>query len=286
MRSDLRLTSVLPHVLPWWAGVPDRPGAAATVPGPRSYDSSALRAALARLSAPARARVRRPLVPAPGSRELRWGEAVARQHDGTTCGSAVLAMTAAAGDVRLALWLESGERCGAGAGPAELSGVPRATLDGLADATARLTFLQQRVKALSNARAAAGLPWPAALGTPPWGAARVARWGELRYHHVIVGGPRQPEVLDVVASWAQAGVPVPLFTGGDLVRGVATAVPRHVVLVTDVVGPVWSVYEPSSGAVHQVTRGQLVAGGRLPALGGWNHLTWALVPRTDTAPGS
>ncbi|GHG44597.1 hypothetical protein GCM10011331_03290 [Flavimobilis marinus] len=281
MRSDLRLTSVLPHLLPWWTRVAEHPPRVAAFRRP--HESPALEAALARLPAQARARVLHPLVPAPGTRELRWGSAVARQHDGTTCGSAVLAMTAAAGDLRLALWLETGERCGGRTGPVELTGVAATTLDGLGDAEARFAFLQRRLKTMSNGRAAAGLPWPAALGTPPWGAARVARWGAVRYRHAIVGGPRQSDVLAAVASWGQAGVPVPLFAGGDLARGVATAVPRHVVLVTGVVGPVWSVYEPSSGAVHEVTRGELVAGGRLAALGGWNHLAWALVPRAGAA---
>ena len=286
MKSDLRLTSLLPHVLPWWAGAPDGTAPPLSAAMRRPHESPALDAALARLPAQRRARVQRPLVPRSGTSELRWGDVVARQHDATTCGSAVLAMTAAAGDERLALWLETGERCGGRTGPVELASVAARTLDGLADAGARFAFLQRRLKTLSNARAAAGLPWPAALGTPPWGAAHVARWGAVRYRHAMVGGPRQAEVLDAVASWGQAGVPVPLFAGGDLARGIATAVPRHVVLVTGVVGPVWSVYEPSSGTVHEVTRGQLVAGGRLAALGGWNHLTWALVPRADTAAGA
>lgn len=277
-----RLTSVLPRVIPWWGQLGQAQGrATAHHPGASDADTTGqvIAPAAARLSPGARARVLAPLRPAPGASALRWGEEPARQHDGTTCGSAVLAMVAAAGDRRLALWLETGERVGGRAGPPELAGVGPAELDRLDGSGARFVALQHRLKAASCHRAAAGMPWPSAWGTPPWGAARVARFGAWRFRHVVVGGRHQARVLDAVASWAQAGIPVPLYTGGDLGRGLATAVPRHVVLVTDVVGPVWHVYEPSRGIVHEVTRDQLTAGAPLAALGGWNHVTWALLPR-------
>lgn len=276
-RSAWRLTSVLGSVLPGWGRVPD--AVPRGIAPDRRARERAVAPALCGLAPEVRARVLAPLRPAPGTAELRWSADPARQHDGTTCGSAVLAMLAAAGDPRLALWLETGDRVGGPVGPPELAGLPLAALDRLDGPGVRFVALQQRLKTASCHGGAAGLPWPSAWGTPPWGAARVARFGSQRFGHAIVGGPREARVLDAVASWAQAGVPVPLYTGGDLGRGPSTAVPRHVVLVTDVVGPLWHVYEPSRGVVHTVTRGQLTAGSPLPALGGWNHVTWAILPR-------
>ncbi|SKC52777.1 hypothetical protein [Krasilnikoviella flava] len=192
--------------------------------------------------------------------------APARQVDERTCGSAVLTMLALAGDPRQAL---------------ELSRRPRGAAASFAAA--------QRALHARTTRGPGGLPaWPAGLGTPPWGAARVARYGRVRYTHRVVGGRSAPQVLVAAAGAAAAGVPVPLYTGGDLSRGAATAVPRHVVLLTAVRGGLATLYEPSAGRLHAVpVAGLLAPGGpgsgarRLlaPALGGWPHVVWALLPR-------
>ncbi|MFE7408809.1 hypothetical protein, partial [Isoptericola sp. NPDC057559] len=194
--------------------------------------------------------------------------APARQVDERSCGPAVLALLRLAGDPRRAL---------------ELSRWP----EGAAAAFAA----QQRALHRQATHGARGVPvWPAALGTPPWGAARVARYGRVRYAHRVVGGRSAPGVLGAALAAAAAGVPVPLYTGGDLARGAATAVPRHVVLLTAVRGGLATLYEPSSGRLHAVPRAALEAAGgtrrapatgRLPeaALGGWPHVVWALLPR-------
>ncbi|MFE5308345.1 hypothetical protein [Isoptericola sp. NPDC056605] len=191
--------------------------------------------------------------------------APARQVDERTCGAAVLALLALAGDPRLALGLSRGPH-----------GV------GAAFAAA------QRVLHARATRGPGGLPlWPAALGTPPWGAARVARYGRVRYGHRVVGGRTARTVLGAAVEAAGAGVPVPLYTGGDLAGGASTAVPRHVVLLTTVRSGVATVYEPSAGRLHAVPVAGLVAGARgrrddrllAPALGGWPHVVWALLPR-------
>jgi len=190
--------------------------------------------------------------------------APARQVDERTCGAAVLAMLRLAGDPRHAL---------------ELSRWPA----GAATAFAA----QQHALHARATRTARGLPaWPAALGTPPWGAARVARYGRVRYTHRVVGGPTAPAVLGAAVEAAAAGVPVPLYTGGDLAGGVSAAVPRHVVLLTTVRRAVATIYEPSAGRLHAVPVAALVAGRGIgddqplaPALGGWPHVVWALLPR-------
>lgn len=208
-------------------------------------------------------------------RPLEVGGAPARQTDATTCGSAVLALLAAAGDPVLALWLATGLSPGEAA-----AAVPPPRADG----AARFRALQQEVKRRTNRAALGPLPWPAALGTPPWGAARTARYADARYAERVVVGARSDQVVRSALVAAARGVPVPLFTGGDLALGVATAVPRHVVLLTDADAPArrCRVYEPSSGTVHDLDAAHLLDGARSPAvrraLGGWPHVCWALLP--------
>jgi hypothetical protein len=191
---------------------------------------------------------------------------VARQVDQSTCGSAVLAMLLLAGDpgrtLELARWPD---------GPA-----------------AGFAALQRAVMARTN-RGPLGLPlWPDALGTPPWGAARAARYGAVRYAHRVVGGSAGTGVLTAAVAAASTGVPVPLFSGGDLRRGMAAAVPRHVVLLTAVRDRTARLYEPSSGGLHAVPEAAILAAGSgdpgsraalSAALGGWPHVVWALLPR-------
>ncbi|MGO1583894.1 MAG: hypothetical protein ACTHXO_11800, partial [Actinomycetaceae bacterium] len=102
---------------------------------------------------------------------------------------------------------------------------------------------------------------------------------------------RGVQVLAAVRSATLAGVPVPLYTSGDLGGGIGRAVPRHVVLalpragrsergVDDAGVPVLRIYEPSRGLDHQVPVADLVARtGPLKALGSWSHVTWALLPQ-------
>ncbi|WP_407318586.1 hypothetical protein UQW22_18080 [Isoptericola halotolerans] len=192
----------------------------------------------------------------------------ARQVDETTCGAAVLAMLRLAGDPAAALALARDPR---GARHA-FAALQRAT--------------QARTRRV----------WPRRLGTPPWGAARAARYGPVRHTHRVVGsgepsvGPRA--VLAAAVAAASAGIPVPLYTGGDLGHGATTAVPRHVVLLTAVrTGPTGStatLYEPSSGALHAVPVDALRSVDGAPrqpsrrrALGGWPHVVWAVLPREE-----
>ncbi|WP_426311319.1 hypothetical protein [Cellulosimicrobium sp. E-16] len=208
-------------------------------------------------------------------RPLELGGDPARQTDATTCGSAVLGLLAAAGDPVLALWLATGLRPGDGPRPGGRS---------WSGGSARFGELQQAVKRRTNRGALGPLPWPAALGTPPWGAARAACYADVRYAERVVVGAGSERVVRAALVAAARGVPVPLFTGGDLALGIATAVPRHVVLLTDADAQArrCRVYEPSSGIVHDLDAGLLLDGVRSPevrrALGGWPHVCWALLP--------
>ncbi|MCB7136486.1 hypothetical protein [Cellulosimicrobium marinum] len=230
--------------------------------------------------------------------QVSLGPVHAHQVDGTTCGSAALGLLAAAGDPVLALWLVTGATPGSSHGTAAARG-PEEPVD-------RWRHLQQTLKRRTTRHALGPIPWPGALGTPPWGAARVARYADVRYAHRVVGPPQGDAVLTTALRAAARGVPVPLFTGGDLSGGPAAAVPRHVVLLTradaapdavpddapevrpgDRERPSTScdVYEPSSGTLHRIDAAHLAHGAYHPgvrrALGGWPHVVWALLP---TAP--
>ncbi|GAA4717763.1 hypothetical protein GCM10023216_02320 [Isoptericola chiayiensis] len=227
-------------------------------------------------------------------RLLLPGGAPARQVSPTTCGAAVLAMLRYAGDPVAALAVAGGDGRDGGDGA------------GQGDPAGRFAADQQRVHRACT-RGPLGLPsWPPSLGTPPWAAAAHARYGPVRYTHRVVGAPGSAaarRVLDAALDAARAGVPVPLYSGGDLARGPATAVPRHVVLLTTVTGAApdatATLYEPSSGTLHSLPAAVLRAGtrartrpdrrgeaARTRALGGWPHVVWAILPRgsSDEAP--
>lgn len=212
---------------------------------------------------------------------------VADQVDGTTCGSAVLALLAAAGDPVLAWWLVRGDVLADPASPPVPGTVAPGLLAALAHGpsrpAARFDVLQQHLKERSTAHGLGPLPWPGTFGTPPWGAARVARFGRTRYVDRVVDDTARADLADVrsrVDAALARGVPVPLYAGGDTSRGVATALPRHVVLVAArTADGLLSVYEPSGGAVHAVAADDLWSGRQpLGALGGWTHVCWALLP--------
>ena len=103
----------------------------------------------------------------------------------------------------------------------------------------------------------------------------------------------KPAEIERLGAWLNSslarGVPVPLYVGGDLVRGVSSAVPRHVVLAVPPEpggqGEAIALYEPGSARVHELSMRELGARAEPhPALGGWTHVCWALLPRAVGAP--
>lgn len=211
---------------------------------------------------------------------LRLGGAAAVQSGETSCGSAVLTLLAAAGDPVVAAWLVTARLLGAL--PAELADAD------LSAATPAERFASAQASMLrATARRGLGpLPWPSRFGTPPWTAARHARFPGVRYtQRPVDDGDR--DAMARLTAWIGAsvgrGVPVPLYTGGDLGHGLTTAVPRHVVLAVptpDVAPDEVGLYEPGGGRVHVVALSDLVArAAPHPALGGWIHVCWAVLPR-------
>ena len=231
------------------------------------------------LPATTRQQVAAPLQPT--GTHVRWGTDVALQTDATTCGSAALAMLAAAGDPGLALWLATGEDL-PGYVPAEVRFLRRIRPGALpASPQRRFAAVQLTIKYVTNQ--IGPFAWPHALGTPPWGAARAARLGPVRFRGELVDdGDRQRTTTQLAraAGAVEAGIPVPLYVQGDLGGGVAHAVPRHVVLLTGIDGDAFTVYEPSEGLATRIARADLLAPrGPQRALGGWHHAAWILLPR-------
>lgn len=206
-----------------------------------------------------------------------------RQATQRTCGPAVLTMLAAQGDPLLALWLASG-RLIAPNRPPELADAPDDVLRRLRRAPARARFaaLHRVVHRRATSRAVGGLPWPEAFGTPPWALARSARYLGVLFGHAVVDDTDVRGLADVLAragAALDAGIPVPLLTGGDTTRGWRTAMPRHVVLAVGARDGGLDVWEPARGVVVHADADALRGGAGHPAFGGWQHLAWAVLPR-------
>jgi hypothetical protein len=228
------------------------------------------------------------------------GGARAVQRDATTCGSAVLVHLAALGDPELARWIEDGT-VPASPRPEVPDAAGRLDLVGagmeLTDPDRRFDAAQRVVKSATSRHAIGPVGWPEGLGTPPWTAARQARFPGVTYRVAPVDDrtARGAAVLAAVHAATTAGIPVPLYTSGDLGRGLRFAVPRHVVLALpqapdDDAGtsrpsahpgaPSLTIYEPSRGLTHVVALADLLArAAPLRALGSWSHVAAALLPR-------
>jgi hypothetical protein len=100
----------------------------------------------------------------------------------------------------------------------------------------------------------AQLPWPRALGTPPWAVARAMRsFTGLPYRTRVLRLGRRGGALEAVSAAVTAGHPVPLYVG-------STWLPRHVVLAVAPTTDGVEVYDPARGTVGEVTRDTFVSG--------------------------
>ena len=237
-----------------------------------------LAAAWESLDADAKALVRDPLSrrdPGP----VTWSRVTASQVNQTTCGAAAMAMMLMMGDPLVALWVASGRRGGAYMPPEVLE----ADVRGGAHHTVadRWDALQLGIHDRVTRHGLGPLPWPRAYGTPPWRVDNLTRFAGLRFWGAIIDDARADEVAAFAAHARAAladGIPVPLYASGDSARGLDSVVPRHVVLLVGVDGDAFLVYEPSSGALHRLDL-SAVGGEPVAALGNWNRLAWAVLPK-------
>jgi hypothetical protein len=128
--------------------------------------------------------------------------------------------------------------------------------------------LHRRLTSLADTAGGWQVPWPRALGTPPWAVARELRLltGVPYDVRAVRLGGRVWSSLERVASARPAAV----FVGDRWL-------PRHVVLVTDVDDRSARAYEPASGHDLRVPR-ERWEGGDL-RLGGWDRAWLVVSPR-------
>ncbi|QKE86147.1 hypothetical protein HL663_16315 [Arthrobacter sp. NEB 688] len=122
------------------------------------------------------------------------------------------------------------------------------------------------------------LPWPRALGTPPWGALRELEFGAsrigTRYTLDLLRGAdeyRLVERFDTLVEVVAEGEPALLYIGSALL-------PRHVVLVLPGDGDrMLDVYDPGTGRVGHLRRDDVVQ--HRVRLSGWD-VPWVAVRPT------
>lgn len=217
-----------------------------------------------------------------GSRSgpVRVGGVTVAQPDGVTCAATGLLLLNAACDRRLEGWLARGDV--PTTLPPELTGLTPAEL-AESDTARRVALAAAAVHDRATRATLGPFRWPRAYGTAPWGVAREARVPDVIYRHRAVDdrdARLMDEVLAMLVSATTQGIPVPVYSGGDLGGGWQSAVPRHLVLAL----PTTSadrlrIYEPGSGRIETIAPDELRAR-TTPhkALGGWTHLAWTLIP--------
>ena len=200
---------------------------------------------------------------------LRAGDTGPVQQSPVTCGSACLTVARMLVDPVFASWVGTGEPHPPGS-PAG------------ATAEARFAAYERVVMRRTNGVLAGGgrpnVPWPRALGTPPWGARAELEFGAARvgarytvdvWRHEDAAGLRADfdALVDVVAE----GEPALLYVGNALA-------PRHVVLVLPGDGDrTLDVYDPATGRVDHLRRDAVVE--RRMRLSGWD-VPWVAVRPT------
>lgn len=199
---------------------------------------------------------------------LASGDTGPVQQSSTTCGSACLTVARMLVDERFAEWVRTG------AGP-DVLGVegdsPRARF------AAYEQVVQHRTNEFRIGDGELNLPWPRALGTPPWGARAELELGASRRgtsyavefvrHDGRTGLARDFAHLTEVVAEGEPGL---LYVGN-------VVLPRHIVLVLPGSRPgVVDVYDPGSGRVVTRRTTQFVRW-RL-ALSGWDVPWFVVVP--------
>jgi hypothetical protein len=135
--------------------------------------------------------------------------------------------------------------------------------------------VHRQLTSVVDARGRWQLPWPRALGTPPWAVARHLT-GTTGHRHRTEPVLDRSRGFDRVVAAATDGWPVPVYVGNR-------RLPRHVVLVTGVVrDDALRCYDPARGAVVTVTRRQFEAA-RL-AMSGWDRPWFTVTPRGRRTP--
>ncbi len=127
--------------------------------------------------------------------------------------------------------------------------------------------LHRQVTGPIDVRGALQLPWPRALGTPPWAVAHQLSALDDERTYTARLALRRGKAFDRLAT---AAAPSALYVGSK-------RLPRHVVLVVSA-GEDWlRVYEPSGGRLVDVTREAFVDASL--DLAGWAAPWFTVTPR-------
>jgi hypothetical protein len=118
----------------------------------------------------------------------------------------------------------------------------------------------------------AQLPWPRALGTPPWAVARaMSAFSGTPYRTRVVRFSSRDAAFSAMTTAVTAGHPCPLYVG-------STWLPRHVVLAVGPSADGVQVYNPGRGSIDELTPASFV-GGELTVFGRWARPWFAVLPR-------
>jgi hypothetical protein len=197
---------------------------------------------------------------------LRAGDAGPVQQSPVTCGSACLTVARMLVNPAFAHWITTGEG-------------PRGDAPGGATEQERFAAYERVVMARTNGLFGGGrrlnVPWPHALGTPPWGARAELEFGasrrgtqyevrQLRGHRSSGLRAMHARLVDVVAD----GEPALLYIG-------SVFLPRHVTLVLPGDGDRrLDVYDPATGQVTLLDEGRFAS--RDLRIAGWD-VPWIAV---------
>ncbi len=139
----------------------------------------------------------------------------------------------------------------------------------LAGFGAEVLAAHRQLTAAMDPTGAMQLPWPRALGTPPWAVARaLGAIEEVSYRTRLV---RRGSHFDTVLA-AVAEHPVALYIG-------SARLPRHVTLVIDSDsdgGEALRVYDPASGLLKRLTHDEFHPGGF--RIAGWSIPWFTISP--------
>lgn len=186
--------------------------------------------------------------------EVPWGDFV--QPDQRSCGATAMVVARILNDPAYAAFVE---------GTGDVRG--RFRTEALA--------MHRRITSLADVSGRAQLPWPRALGTPPWAVARQlsgtrAADGTLASYGWHTCRLSPGTAFDRLLAAAAVGRVSALYLG-------STWLPRHVVLVTGSAptGTV-QVFDPAHGRLREVTREAFT--GRRVAIAGWDVPWFVVVP--------
>ncbi len=131
--------------------------------------------------------------------------------------------------------------------------------------------MHRRTTSLADVRGHLQLPWPRAIGTPPWALARQLEWTAKCEYDVVpvrprVGWSARNEAFDRLLA---ADVPAAIYVGDRWL-------PRHVVLVIGHKGEALDLYDPGRGVLAARDRAHFVDGEL--SLSGWQIPWMAVVP--------